>query len=83
MLAAGAIVIGNAVIVNEKDPRSQTRVVVATLIGAAGLALLEQALPSAAVGLAWLILVGVLLVPIDPSTPAPLEAFDTWYREGK
>jgi hypothetical protein len=80
MLAAGAIVIGHAVIVLDKDPRTQTRVVVATLIGAGGLALLESGLPQVAVGLAWLILIGVLLVPVDPTTPAPLESFDRWYR---
>jgi hypothetical protein len=80
MLAAGALVIGNAVIVNDRPVQDQTRVVVATLIGAAGLALLENAFPSLAVGLSWLILLGVLLVPVDPNTPAPLEAFDKWYR---
>lgn len=80
MLAAGAIVVGNAVIVHNRDPRSQTRVVVATLIGAAGLSLLESGLPRVATALSWLILVGVLLVPVDPQTPAPLESFERWYR---
>jgi hypothetical protein len=80
MLAAGALVVGNAVIVNNRDPRTQARVVVATLIGAAGLSLLESALPRTATALSWLILVGVLLVPIDPVTPAPLESFQRWYE---
>ena len=80
MLAAGGIVIGNAVIVHNRDVRSQTRVAVATLIGAAGLALLEAGAPRLATGLSWLILIGVLLVPVDPTTPAPLESFEQWYR---
>lgn len=80
ILAAGGIVIFNAVIVNMKVPQSQTPVAVATLLAAAGLSLFERAMPRTAVALAWLALAGTLLVRVDPSTPSPIESFGAWYN---
>ena len=71
---------GNAIVVQNKDPRSQTRILVATLIAAAGLAVAEAGFPRVAVAFAWLTLAGVLLVRVDPATPAPVESFEQWYR---
>ena len=81
VLAAAGIVIFNAIIVNDQPPRSQTRVAVAGLIAAAGLALAERALPRAAVALSWLILASTLLVRVQPAVPSPIESFQTWYNQ--
>lgn len=78
ILAAGSIVIFNAVVVNRVQPVTQTRVAVATLITAAGLALAEKAVPRAAVALSWLILASTLLVRVDPKTPSPIESLNTF-----
>jgi hypothetical protein len=80
LMAAGGIVVFNATIVQGKAPITQTRVIVGTLIAAAGFSLAERAAPRAAVALAWLVLAGVLLVRVDPNTPAPLESFNQWYN---
>ena len=80
ILAAGALVAGNAIIVNNRDPRSQTPVVVATLVVAAGLALAERPFPAAAVAFAWVTLMTVILVRVDPNTPSPAESFANWYE---
>ena len=82
-ILAGAIVAGNAIIVQGREPLSQTRVIVGALIAAAGLALAERAFPRTAVALSWVSLLTVLLVRVDPVTPSPVESFDTWYRGGK
>lgn len=81
ILAAGGLVAFNAIVVNSKPPASQARVVVGTAIAAGGLALAENAAPRAAVAFAWLVLVTVLFVRVDPATPAPLESFNTWWNQ--
>jgi len=74
----------NDVIMLSRPPEHEIRVVVAGAIAGAGLALLERAWPAGAVGFAWLGLLTVLLVRIDPKTPAPLETFtDWWNKAGK
>lgn len=81
ILAAGSIVVFNNVIVQGRKPIDQGRVVVGTLIAAGGLTLVERALPQTAVAVAWLTLVAVLLVRVDPRVPSPVEAFQTWYQK--
>jgi hypothetical protein len=76
--AATGIVAGTAILVHDKPPISQARVIVGGAIAAAGLALLEHALPGVALALAWTVLVAVLFVRVDPATPAPLESINTW-----
>jgi hypothetical protein len=78
ILAAGGIVIFNAVIVHAEPPASQNRVVVATLIAAGGLALLEAGFPSTAVAIAWTALIATLIVRAEPNTPSPVESFQKW-----
>lgn len=82
ILAAGAIVAFNAIVVQGENPVDQTRTLIGTLVAAAGLSLLERPLPGVAVGLAWLALVGVLFVRVDPTTPSPVEAFSIWLQKG-
>jgi hypothetical protein len=77
---AGLIVAGNAIIIQDQTPKSQRRVAIGTAIAAAGLALAENAFPRTAVAFSWLVLLTVLLVRVDPLTPAPLESFQTWYQ---
>jgi hypothetical protein len=82
IVAAGAVTLGNMLILNRKDwgpPAS--RVVVGTAIAAAGFRLFEEALPSAATAMAWLALLSVLLVRVDPATPSPLETLQVWYTQ--
>lgn len=81
ILTAGGIVIFNAVVIHERNPRSQTPVLVATLIAAGALNLWERAMPRTATAFAWLALLSTLLVRADPATPSPIESFDRWYRE--
>ena len=80
ILAAGSITLFNDVIVHNKSVGEDTRVIVGTLIAAGGLALLENVSEPLATGLAWLTLVTVLLVRVNPNTPSPLESFTTWYN---
>lgn len=82
ILATGAVAIFNRVILAEKPIDTQTlRILVGTGIAAAGLALLENASTELAVGIAWVSLVSVLFVRLDPNTPAPMEAFADWYNK--
>lgn len=81
ILAAGAITIGNAVILQQRQPITQSRVVIGTLVAAGGLYLFEQVMPRAAVAMSWLVLVSVLFVRVEPNTPAPLENLGDWYKK--
>lgn len=82
ILAVGGITLFNSVIVHDKTMAENTRVIVGTGIAAASLALLEKLSPELAVGLAWLALVSILFVRVNPAVPSPVESFTKWY-EGK
>jgi hypothetical protein len=82
ILAAGAIVAFNGVVINGENPMAHLRTGVATAIAAGGLFMFEQVSRDGAVALAWLVLVATLIVRVDPSTPSPVESFARWYREG-
>jgi hypothetical protein len=79
-LAMSGITLFNDIIVHGLDAKKEGRVIVAGLIVTGSLALLENVSPDLAVGIAWLGLIGVLLVRTQPGVPAPLEAFSTWYN---
>ncbi len=81
ILAAGGVVIFNAVIVHGQTTQSQTPVFVATLIAAGALNLFERAMPRTATAVAWLAFLSTLIVRAHPATPSPIESFDQWYRE--
>lgn len=78
VLAAGAITAFTGLIVREEPVMNFPRVAVATGIAAGGLALIEKLWPDGAVALAWMALVTVLLVRVEPGTPAPAEAVADW-----
>ena len=80
IVAAGALTLFNDVIVHQRSISQDSRVIVATAVAAGGLALLEHVSAQLAVGISWLALVTVLLVRVDPKTPAPLESFATWWN---
>lgn len=79
VVAAAAIVIGNAVVIHEQTIASQSRILVSAGVVAGGLFLAEQVAPQAAKTFAWLILVTVLLVRAQPNVPSPLESFAAWW----
>lgn len=78
MLAVGGVTIVNQTIVNQKS--LDFRVVIATGISAAALALVEKLSEPLAVGLAWISLATVLLVRTNPKTPSPIESFNTFWK---
>ncbi len=81
ILAVGAISFANEVLVAGKPV--DWRIPAATGIAAGIFALVEKAWRDGAVTLAYLALVTVLFVRIDPKVPAPVESFTTWFNEGK
>ena len=79
ILAAGAITAFNkAIIMNQVAGTAQ--ILVGTALAAGGLVLVERLNEKLAYGLSWLVLVTVLLVRVDPNTPAPAEQFNKWYN---
>lgn len=79
ILAAGAITVGNRVILHQQPV--DWRVVSATGLTAAAFALVEKGVPQLAVGLSWIALVTVLLTRIDPKVPSPAESFAEWWAK--
>lgn len=79
-IAITGVTLFNDVIVHGADVQKEMRVVVAGVVVAGALALFENVAPDVAVGVAWMGLIGVLLVRTDPKVPSPLESFTTWYN---
>lgn len=76
ILALGAITVGNTVVVHEKPMDWWQPVTVGlTAVLFAGV---EQVLPTFAVGLAWLALITVVFVRVEPATPSPAESLAEW-----
>ncbi len=80
ILAAGAVTMFNAIIVHDRTVMQEKKAIVGALIAAGGLALWEKAMPRTATAVSWLVLLSVLLVRVDPTTPSPIESFQTWYN---
>jgi hypothetical protein len=78
ILAVGGITLANRSLLNEKP--FDWRIAIATGIAAGFFALLERGWRDGAVGLAWLSLLTILLVRIDPKTPAPVESLNKWMK---
>lgn len=79
--AITGVTLFNDVIMHNVDIQKEQRVIVGGIVVAVSLALVEQIAPDLAVGVAWLGLVTVLLVRIDPKVPSPLETFANWYNK--
>lgn len=81
ILAIGGITLLNQTILNGHS--IDWRVPVATGFAAGAFALMEKANASITVGVAWIALLTVLLVRVDPKTPAPVETLLRYWNGGK
>lgn len=81
VLAIGVITLANNTIVGEKP--MDWRIPIATGIAASIFALAEKGWKDGSVMLAYVALVTVLFVRVDPKVPAPVESFNNWYNQGK
>jgi hypothetical protein len=79
ILLMGAVVIGNQVVLNNRD--LDVRIPLATGLAAGAFALLERVSQQLAVGIAWTALVAVLLGRVDPNVPSPVESLNTWWEK--
>lgn len=80
VLAIGGITLANQTLLNNKP--FDWKIAIATGVSAGLFALLERGWEQGAVALAWLALVTILLVRLDPKTPAPLESLNKWLQKG-
>jgi hypothetical protein len=80
VLAIGGITLANKSLLNGEP--FDWRIAIATGVAAGLFALLERAWQQGAVALAWTALVTILLVRVDPKTPAPLENLNKWMQKG-
>lgn len=78
ILTIGGITLANKVIVNGEPV--DWRIPIATGLAAGAFALGEKLWEPGAVGLAYLALVTVLFVRVDPQSPTPVENFNKWYN---
>jgi hypothetical protein len=81
ILATGAITLANRSLLNGQP--IDWRIPLATAIAAGGLSLVERLSEQTAVMLAYVALVSVLLVRLDPHVPAPAETLVKRMREWK
>lgn len=79
ILAVGAITLGNRVVFNGQP--MDWKVPIATTLAAVLFAGAERAVGQVAVGLAYLALVSVCLVRVDPAVPSPAESALKWFNE--
>lgn len=76
MLAVGGITWANQNLLGDDtsfDLTKTARIAVATGLGVAVLSIVEKAVPDIAVGVAYALLITVLLVRVDRNTKTPLE----------
>jgi hypothetical protein len=78
ILAIGGITYANQTLLHGKPV--DWRIPIATAISAGMFALLEKGWERGAVALAWLSLVTVLLVRVNPDVPAPVESLNQWLK---
>lgn len=78
MLAVGAVTVANQSLINSEP--IDWRIPIATGLAAGALALIENAVPEIAVGVAWLALVTVLFVRLKPGVPSPTESLMKWWE---
>lgn len=83
VLALGGITLANQALLAKNPVEIDFRVVVGTAIAAGAFALLERLNEPIAVGLAWIALVTVLFVEVDPKAGAPAENLLRLMREGQ
>lgn len=79
VLAIGALTLANRVVFN--DQPMDWKVPIGTAIAAVLFSGAERIAPGPAVGLAYLALVAVVFVRVDPAVPAPAESALKWFNE--
>lgn len=84
IVAAAGVTLANELLFDEGPPdwNGAMRVVVAAGIVGAGLAVLENAAPALARGLAWTAFATIMLVKVG-TQPSPSERLLTWWNEAK
>lgn len=80
ILAIGAITLANQSVFHDEDV--DWRVPIATGLAAGIFSLAEKAWPEGVKGIAWVALVTVLFVRLNPSVPAPVESALDWWESG-
>jgi hypothetical protein len=81
VLAVGGVTMFNQVILNRQE--IDWRVPVATGFAAISFALLEKVNEKLTVGVAWVALLTVLLVRVNPKQPAPVETLLKVWNRGR
>ena len=79
VLAVGAITLANRVVFN--DEAMEWKLPIGTAIAAVMFAGAERAAGKTVVYLAYLALVAVVFVPVDPKVPSPAESALAWFNE--
>lgn len=79
VLAIGTLTLANRVVFN--DAPMDWKVPIGTAIAAVLFAGAEQAVGQAAVRLAYLALITVVFVRVDPKVPSPAESALRWFNE--
>lgn len=79
ILAVGAITLANRVVFN--DEPMDWKVPIGTAIAAVLFAGAERAVGDVAVKLAYLALISVVFVRVDPKVPSPAESALAWFEE--
>jgi hypothetical protein len=79
ILAVGALTLANRSVFNEQP--MDWKVPIGTAIAAVLFSGAERVAPRAAVSLAYLALITVVFVRVDPAVPAPAESALKWFNE--
>ncbi len=80
ILAIGAITMANQSVFHDEDV--DWRIPIATGLAAGMFSLAEKAWPEGVKGIAWVALVSVLFVRLNPAVPAPVESALKWWESG-
>lgn len=80
ILAIGAITLANQSVFHDEDV--DWRIPIATGLAAGMFTLAEKAWPEGAKGIAWVALISVLFVRLNPSVPSPVESALKWWESG-
>jgi uncharacterized membrane protein YjjP (DUF1212 family) len=82
ILAIGGITLANKSLLKDPPDPFDWRIVIATGVSAGMFALLEKGWERGAVAIAYLALVTILFVRVDPKTPAPVENLNKRFKFG-
>lgn len=81
ILAIGGITLANKSLLADPPQPFDWKIAIATGVSAGMFALLEKGWERGAVALAYLALVTILFVRVDPKVPAPMENLNRWLNK--